>query len=177
MCRMLVDRGADLGAVDFSGDQPIDRDELGGEDLREVYAWMEKEMSERNIARKFGNLLLKPGDHEQLDRAQDYWDTLTNQTTMSRRKGEGAEERRARQAAAQQLLRLKREGVLPQDFDEIMVRYRRNSEEDRSWLERRFLLHLWDDGDAALRERRRVEATQERLGEEIEKLARVIENC
>jgi hypothetical protein len=40
----------------------------------------------------------------------------------------------------------------------------------RQWLEKRFLLHLWDDVDAAERERERVHSTQPRLMEEIERL-------
>jgi len=38
------------------------------------------------------------------------------------------------------------------------------------WLEKRFLLHLWDDKEAAEREEQRVQSTHHRLAEEIDKL-------
>jgi len=60
--------------------------------------------------------------------------------------------------------------VLPQDYEEIISRYRRNTAQDREWLEKRFLLDLWDDQEAADRERERVVSTQERLADEIAKL-------
>lgn len=178
MCQMLVDRGADLGVVDYSGDQPIDRAEVGGEEFRDVCSWMEKKMRDQKIARVYGNVLLKPHEEEELDRAQDVWDSLTSKTKKPGRKGEDAEERRARHASAQLKQRLKREGVLPADFDEVMRRFWRNHEEDRLWLEKRFLLHLWDDHDAAQQESRRVETTHGRLREEIEKLEQLmVETC
>jgi hypothetical protein len=60
--------------------------------------------------------------------------------------------------------------VLPQDYEEIISRYHRNTAQDREWLEKRFLLDLWDDQEAADRERERVASTQERLADEIAKL-------
>jgi hypothetical protein len=45
----------------------------------------------------------------------------------------------------------------------------------RQWLEKRFLLHLWDDEDAAERERERVLSTQQRLSLEIERLSQLID--
>ncbi len=51
-----------------------------------------------------------------------------------------------------------------------MRRYHRNNAEDREWLEKRFLLNLWDDQEAADRERERVASTQQRLADEIAKL-------
>ena len=60
--------------------------------------------------------------------------------------------------------------MLPQDYEEIISRYRRNTAQDREWLEKRFLLDLWDDQEAADRERERVVSTQERLADEIAKL-------
>jgi hypothetical protein len=45
----------------------------------------------------------------------------------------------------------------------------------QQWLEKRFLLHLWDDEDAAERERERVLSTQQRLSLEIERLGQLID--
>jgi len=171
MCRMLVDRGAELGAVDYWGDQPIDRAEAGGQEFRALYTWMESEMRRRNIGRVYGNMLLNPDQRAEMERVK-----VEEAGTASKRehKAESAGERRARQASAQRMQRLKREGVLPQDYDEVMTRYHRNSAEDRLWLEKRFLLHLWDDVDAAERERQRVEDTHQKLESELGKLGKEI---
>jgi hypothetical protein len=44
-----------------------------------------------------------------------------------------------------------------------------NPEVLQQWLRKRFLLHLWDDQDAAERARERVLSTQQRLCQEIER--------
>jgi hypothetical protein len=49
------------------------------------------------------------------------------------------------------------------------------SEVLQQWLEKRFLLHLWDDEDAAERERERVLSTQQRLSQEFERLRQLID--
>ena len=66
--------------------------------------------------------------------------------------------------------------MLPHDYDEIIMRCSRNSAQDRQWLETRFRPDLWDDEEAAERERQRVEATQDRLSEEIARLQRLLGN-
>ena len=45
----------------------------------------------------------------------------------------------------------------------------------QQWLKKRFLLHLWDDEDAAERERERVLSTQQCLCQEIERLSQLID--
>ena len=132
-------------------------------------------MRRRNIGRVYGNRLLNPDQHQvgaEMERVEVKEDGIASK---HERNAESVQERRARQASAQRTQRLKREGVLPQDYDEVMTRYHRNSAEDRAWLEKRFLPHLWEDQDAAERERQRVEDNHQILEREIGNLGKEIE--
>ena len=170
VCQSLVAHGALLGTVDHCGDQPIDRAEIDGDESRSVYDWMADEMARRGIERVYGNYVngARPVPQEE--------DRGDSQGTAEERQSLRVEDRREKQADAQRIQRLKREGVLPHDYDEIIMRCSRNSAQDRQWLETRFRPDVWDDEEAAQRERQRVEATQGRLSEEIARLQRLLGN-
>jgi hypothetical protein len=99
VCKALVDRGADLGAVDAFGDQAVDRAEVAGKECEGVYSWMLREMQRRNITRVCGNDVYKCAEAE--DREEEveggaYEDALERE----RRR---VEERRMKEASAQQV--------------------------------------------------------------------------
>lgn len=65
--------------------------------------------------------------------------------------------------------------MLPQDFEEIIMRHERNTLQDRQWLEKRFV-PVFDDAEAAEKEFQKNEIAQNRLAEEMERLQILLES-